>query len=192
MISTVPSPKKDNDTPNTIEAVNKIAQADIGKLKEFTDGQIDIVTKIGKDKKTAAGVAGYGVGFLATAILLTGTPNNFSTFVECIFGGFAGGGVTSYIVQEIDERRKRIQIEKIIERDFQIIRDYPELRPLLEQKLNYDFQTESILLRGDSIGAVQALPWGNNSPSNPQQNTLPPATNPQNTLPPATDTENPT
>lgn len=178
---------------NNIEANDKRAQLDIGKFGGFADHPMDTVTKIAKNKTIAVTAAGYGVGFLTTAILLTGTPDNAIKFTECGMGGLVGGGLISYIVQEMDRRRKQFQIETSIERNFQRINEHPEQRPLLEAKLNYDLQTESILLREDSIGAVQPLlPWGNNSPSNPQQNTLPPATNPQNTLPPDPDTENPT
>lgn len=188
-------------TPTSIEGATEKAKKSLSTLESSLQSLIDSAERAGKwGNRTAAAALGLGIGLLGGVGIVTNLPlpNEWKPVVVCA-SGLAGMGGAVLIVIEVDERRKRIQEEQRLERlkesltyTLEMLNKYPNLESSLRPKLDYDSQTESVLLRGDSIGAVQALPWGNNSPSNPQQNTLPPATNRQKTLPPDPDTENPT
>jgi hypothetical protein len=107
-----------------------------------------------------------------------------------------GTGAAVLIVIQMDKRKKRMDEERKKIENHQRLEEvrvsrtilldtldkHPELGPLLLQPIKDNFQTETILLRADSTGAVQVLPLSNDLPSNLQQNILPPAP----------DTENPT
>ncbi|MEB3192907.1 MAG: hypothetical protein VKL42_21400 [Snowella sp.] len=165
------------------------AQEGLNSLKDTLDFLMKNAERAGKwGKPTAAAAFGLGGGLLIGVGIVTTlpVPNEFKPVVVSA-SGLAGMGGAVFIVIEVDERRKKIQEEQRLERlqesrtyTLEMLNKYPNLESSLRPKLDYDSQTESVLLRGDSIGAVQALPWGNNSPSNPQQNTLSPAPDTEN------------
>jgi hypothetical protein len=167
-----------------IEKKNSLAQKGLNALTDTIDWAMKAAERAGNwGKKTAAGALGLGVGLLGGVGIATNLPlpNELKPVVVGASGS-AGMGGAVLIVIEIDERRKRIQeqqrfarLQESQELTLQRLDRYPRLAPSLQSKLNYDLQTESSLLRGDSIGVVQVLPWSNDLQSNPQQNILPPA-----------------
>jgi hypothetical protein len=148
-------------------------------------------------EKTAAGVVGAWIGFLSGCFVATNfsLPDEFKHMVVPISTS-GGTGAAVLIVIQMDKRKKRMDEERKKIENHQRLEEvrvsrtilldtldkHPELGPLLLQPIKDNFQTETILLRADSTGAVQVLPLSNDLPSNLQQNILPPAP----------DTENPT
>lgn len=166
-----------------------LAQEGLNSLKDTLDLLMKTAERAGKwGKQTATAALGLGGGLLVGVGIVTTlpVPNEWKPVVVGA-SGLAGAGGTVFVVIERDEKRKRIQeiqhferLENSIDRNLKRARDYPELAPSLQLKLNYDLQTESILLRGDATGAIKVLPWDNDLPSNPEQNTLPPAQDNEN------------
>ena len=63
------------------------------------------------------------------------------------------------MIQEIEERKQhRIARENRLD-NLAMLGQNPNLDPILLQQLNYDAQTVSMLIRGDSINAVQQEAW---------------------------------
>ena len=175
---------------NETEKKDSIAQNSLRLIKGYLDLAMDIPERAGKwNKTTATAALGGGIGLLGGVYIATNSPwpSELWKYSVVVASGLAGAGGAVLIVIERDERRKGIQEQQRFKRlresqayTLEILNKYPNLAPSLLPKLNYDLQTESILLREDAIGAIKVLPWNNDLPSNPEQNTLPPAQDNEN------------